>query len=92
MHLEEEAKFARILLCAFAAGIGGSEAKRTAQHTLEDWDQVIRVNQTGVFYCMKEELRIMEETGKGNIVNVSSVNGIRVVSSNYFYDCYNDLR
>ena len=67
------------------AGIGGSEAKRTAQHTLEDWDQVIRINQTGVFYCMKEELRIMEETGKGNIVNVSSIAGMRALPKQLAY-------
>lgn len=67
------------------AGIGGSEATRTAQHSLEDWDRVIRVNQTGVFYCMKEELKIMEEVGKGNIVNVSSIAGMRALPKQLSY-------
>jgi len=35
------------------AGIGPKNLLKTADHTLDDWDRVIAVNQTGVFYGMK---------------------------------------
>ncbi|MEL6659016.1 MAG: SDR family NAD(P)-dependent oxidoreductase [Bacteroidota bacterium] len=58
------------------AGIGGPMAT-TRELELPDWDKVIAVNQSGVFYCMKEELTIMEQQGSGCIVNVSSIAGLR---------------
>ena len=41
------------------AGIGGKNQKKTAEHTHDDWHNVIAVNQTGVFYCMKVALQQM---------------------------------
>jgi NAD(P)-dependent dehydrogenase (short-subunit alcohol dehydrogenase family) len=43
-------------------------------HELEksEWDKVIGINLTGVFLCMKHELKAMYETG-GSIVNTASV-------------------
>jgi len=67
------------------AGIGGKAANKTAEHTLEDWDNVIRVNQSGVFYCMKEELKIMEAQGSGKIVNVASIAGMRALPKQLAY-------
>ena len=58
------------------AGIGGPMAS-TREMELPDWDRVLAVNQSGVFYCMKEELVIMDQQGSGCIVNVSSVAGLR---------------
>jgi NAD(P)-dependent dehydrogenase (short-subunit alcohol dehydrogenase family) len=40
----------------------------------EEWDLLIRVNLTGVFYCMRAELRVM--TGPGSIVNAASIAGL----------------
>lgn len=59
------------------AGVGGDTPSKTAEHTLEDWDKVIGINQSGVFYCMKEELKYMSQAKKGVIVNVSSIAGLR---------------
>jgi 3-oxoacyl-[acyl-carrier protein] reductase len=39
------------------------------------WDRVIAVNQTGVFLCAQVVGRIMAQAGRGNIINISSVNG-----------------
>ena len=58
------------------AGIGGKNQKKTAEHTHEDWHDVIAVNQTGVFYCMKAALRQMQKQGHGNIINVASLAGL----------------
>ncbi|MEM6628422.1 MAG: glucose 1-dehydrogenase [Bacteroidota bacterium] len=58
------------------AGIGG-QRERTSQFSLKSWDQVIAVNQSGVFYCMREQLRYMEQQGSGCIVNIASIAGLR---------------
>ena len=46
------------------------------QVDLADWSKVIAVNLTGVFLCMKHELRLMKEQGSGAIVNTSSGGGL----------------
>jgi len=40
--------------------------------TDEQWHQVIAVNLTGVFYCLREAARIMREQASGRIINISS--------------------
>lgn len=46
--------------------------------TEEDWDKVIRTNLTGVFHCLKYELRQMQKQGGGAIVNTSSIGGMKM--------------
>ena len=67
------------------AGIGGENQKKTAEHTLEDWDNVIAVNQTGVFYCMKVALGQMMKQGYGNIINIASLAGLKPSGYNLSY-------
>jgi NAD(P)-dependent dehydrogenase (short-subunit alcohol dehydrogenase family) len=55
------------------AGIGG-ELAPTADYPLEAWNQVLGVNLTGVFQCMKAQIPELLKTG-GAIVNVSSILG-----------------
>jgi len=43
--------------------------------TDEDWDNVVKVNMTGVFYCCRAVLPIMRRREYGRIVNISSVAG-----------------
>jgi len=57
------------------AGIGGPLAFFD-QITEEEWHQLIAINQTGVFFCMREVLPIMKAQRGGIIVNTSSVAGI----------------
>jgi len=45
--------------------------------TLEFWDELVRLNLTGVFVCAQAEARQMARQGFGRIVNVSSNSGIR---------------
>ncbi|MEH6518265.1 MAG: glucose 1-dehydrogenase [Halioglobus sp.] len=40
-----------------------------------DWNATIAVNLTGVWLCMKYEIKAMLESGGGSIVNISSVYG-----------------
>lgn len=67
------------------AGIGGEQRKKTADHTQEDWHNVIAVNQTGVFYCMKAALQQMQKQGYGTIVNVASLAGLKPSGYNLSY-------
>lgn len=67
------------------AGIGGKNQKKTAEHTHEDWHNVIAVNQTGVFYCMQVALEQMMKQGFGNIVNVASLAGLKPSGYNLSY-------
>ena len=67
------------------AGIGNKQLLKTAEHTLEDWDNVIAVNQNGVFYCMKLALQQMMKQGGGNIVNVASLAGLKASGNNIAY-------
>jgi len=67
------------------AGIGGKNQKKTADHTHEDWHNVIAVNQTGVFYCMQVALQQMMKQGYGNIVNVASLAGLKPSGYNLSY-------
>lgn len=39
------------------------------------WDQILNVNLTGVFYCVRAIVPLMIQAGRGRIVNVSSVAG-----------------
>lgn len=61
--------------CAFNnAGIDG-QIKPLAESTMENWQDVIGVNLTGVWLCMRAEIRQMSATG-GAIVNTSSLAGL----------------
>jgi NAD(P)-dependent dehydrogenase (short-subunit alcohol dehydrogenase family) len=67
--------FGRLDFALNNAGIDGVRA-RTADYPEEVWHQVINVNLTGVFLCMKSELAVMVKQGSGVIVNMSSVAGV----------------
>lgn len=61
----------------FAVNASGTEGPRAlaADITDADWDRTIALNLTGVWLCVREEVRVMRGRG-GAIVNVSSVGGI----------------
>jgi NAD(P)-dependent dehydrogenase (short-subunit alcohol dehydrogenase family) len=62
--------------CAFNnAGIEGKPAA-TLDCTEEGWERTIAVNLTGVWYCMRAEIRQMLQQGGGAIVNTASVAGL----------------
>jgi NAD(P)-dependent dehydrogenase (short-subunit alcohol dehydrogenase family) len=46
------------------------------QIDIQDWHKVLDVNLHGVFYCMKEGLRIMMRQKKGSIINMASIAGL----------------
>jgi 3alpha(or 20beta)-hydroxysteroid dehydrogenase len=48
--------------------------------TLEDWERVTRVNQTGAFLGIRAVAPLMREAGGGSIVNISSIDGLEGMS------------
>jgi len=69
-----EEKFGALHLAVNNAGIGGPSAPVGA-YPLADWDRVIAVNLSSVFYSMRYELPAIERAGGGAIVNMSSILG-----------------
>ncbi|KAJ6031074.1 hypothetical protein N7540_001806 [Penicillium herquei] len=46
----------------------------------EEWDMLVRVNLSGMMYCLRAELRAIMNSapdGKGSIVNAASIQGVR---------------
>lgn len=67
-------KYGRIDIAFNNAGIE-SPPKTIAQMTLEEWNNVMATNATGVFLSMKYEIPVMQRQGGGIIVNTASVGG-----------------
>lgn len=68
--------------CAFnnagisGIGIGEPAAAMTADYPDERWHRVLAINLTGVWLCMKHEIRQMLTQGQGSIVNTASIAGL----------------
>ena len=56
------------------AGIAGPSFK-TWEYPNEEWQKVIDLDLTGVFYCCKAVVPIMQKQNYGRIVNISSIAG-----------------
>nr|CBX30572.1 Cyclopentanol dehydrogenase [uncultured Desulfobacterium sp.] len=68
-------KFGSIDILVNNAGIAGVN-KPTHEITKEEWDKVMAVNVSGVFFCTKHAIPIMKKSGSGSIINMSSIYGI----------------
>ena len=66
------------------AGIGGGNNK-PADVTLEEWNKVIGVNQTGIFLVNKYVIPYMIKNGGGSIVNTSSMYGLVGAPNSFAY-------
>lgn len=78
-------KFGKLDGAANMAGVTGKGLLTTGVQDLEDddWDFVVGVNMAGVMYCMREELRHMNDYG--SVVNISSIAGITGYANNSPY-------
>ena len=66
------------------AGIGAF--KPVDQLTVEEWDQTIGTNLSGVFYCCREAIPLMRQRGGGYIFNISSLAGINPFAGGSAYN------
>ena len=51
----------------------------------EDWDLMMGVNLRGAFQCIRAARKPLEDSGQGNVVNVSSIAGLRAIGSSVPY-------
>lgn len=73
---QAKAQFGRVDIAVNNAGIAGI-LEFTHKYPDDLYEKIMRVNVDGVWFCMKEALKIMLEQGEGgSIVNISSVAGI----------------
>lgn len=66
--------FGKLDIAVNNAGIGGPLAK-TADYPIDGWDDVIKLNLSGVFYGTKYQIAEMLKNGGGSIVNITSILG-----------------
>jgi 3alpha(or 20beta)-hydroxysteroid dehydrogenase len=53
--------------------------------SIEAWDQMVSINQTGVFLGIRDVGRVMCEQGAGSIINISSIAGLAGVGGAHAY-------
>ena len=84
---DAEKVYGRIDILCNIAGISGRDPKlniqtsltagpRLAEQTLEQWNNVMEINATGVFLGTKAVIPAMQRAGGGSIINISSICGI----------------
>lgn len=77
-------KFDHIDYLVANAGIGGS-ASKPHEVSMDEWNKVISVNQTGIFLLNKYVINEMLKSGKGAIVNTSSMYGLVGSTTSFAY-------
>jgi NAD(P)-dependent dehydrogenase (short-subunit alcohol dehydrogenase family) len=55
------------------------------EYPLEDWNQILAVNLTGVFQFAQKVGKVMLEQGKGSIVNISSIASQQAIKKSLAY-------
>jgi NAD(P)-dependent dehydrogenase (short-subunit alcohol dehydrogenase family) len=70
------AAYGRLDAAFNAAGVGGGTTRATADIAMGEWTQVLAVNLTGLWSCMRHQIPQMLKTGGGSIVNCASAAGL----------------
>ena len=76
-------RFGRLDLLVNNAGLGVYGP--LVETTLDDYERMMGVNLRGVFLCSREAMRWMTQAGRGTIVNVASVVGIKGYANQSLY-------
>ena len=75
LFAEAEEAFGRVHVLVNNAGVRGDGLTLSMSDAM--WDDVLRINLSGTFFCCRRALRSMLRGRWGRIVNVSSVAGLR---------------
>jgi len=75
VYAEVVKEFGKLDATVNNAGIAGAD-KPTHELTEKEWDAVMNVNVKGVFFCTKHAIPYLQKSGKGSIVNLSSIYGL----------------
>ncbi len=68
-------RFGRLDIAINNAGVGNKDRSHVADLSTASWRKVLDVNLDGVFFSMRAEIRAMQASGGGAIVNIASVMG-----------------
>lgn len=77
-------KFGHVDMLVANAGIGGGPNK-PHEVSLDEWNKVVAVNQTGIYLFNKYVIVEMLKTGGGSIVNTSSMYGLVGSNTSFAY-------
>ena len=77
-------KFGHVDMLVANAGIGGGQNK-PHEVSLDEWNKVVAVNQTGIYLFNKYVIAEMLKTGGGSIVNTSSMYGLVGSNTSFAY-------
>ena len=69
-----KSKLGRVDILVNNAGMGGFSSP-LHEMDLNSWDEIMNTNLRGVFYCIKAFAPLLIATGRGDIVNISSLAG-----------------
>jgi NAD(P)-dependent dehydrogenase (short-subunit alcohol dehydrogenase family) len=69
-------RFKGLHLAVNNAGITGPGGVTIPETAIDDWNDVIATDLSGMFFCLKYEIPAIMGSGGGAIVNMSSANGI----------------
>jgi len=61
------------------ANAGVSYESETSSHTDEQWRRVMNINLDGVFHCVRAFGNAMLNAGRGSIIGISSIAGVKAV-------------
>lgn len=67
-------KYGDLHIAVNNAGISGPD-KPTADYPIEDWQNIIGISLSGVFYGIKYQVPAMIKSGSGSIINITSILG-----------------
>lgn len=76
-RLYEEAEAARGAFDVVVANAGIASSAPAPKTTLEEWNRILNVNLTGAFLTVRPALAGMADRGRGRIVFIASVAGLR---------------
>ncbi len=65
-----------ILVNNAGIGVGADDRKTVDEFPVETWDEILKIDLTGVFLVGRKVAGLMKEAGGGSIVNIASIAGI----------------